>query len=746
MSNSIRVTTQSELDSALKAAKGGETITLADGHYGALATGNDYASNVTIRAENALQATFDKINFYGATNISVDGLKVDTGLSVERSSVNISVLNSDINGTLYCRNVDGLIVDNVTVDGLPNNSKFGLLLNSIQNFTITNNRIGGTTEDVMRITGNSYNGLMENNVLHDTVAERPTHPDMLQFFGANGYTPHDITIRGNVFCDNQATGSVNAQGIFVSDPGPGGFKNILIEDNMINVGSPNSIYINGGQENVVVRNNTLIPGAGDGGAIIRLAGKAGYDNSGTTIEGNVAKMMLDETHSSQIVDNHLYGRHADLGSLFIGTNGSSWENFLPAEGSAIDFGSGFGAATRLTDLLMEHYGQTVIERDFSVTAPADATVIVPDAPDAIAMLFSSAETHLFDGAKANLVTVAADEAVLADQGTISLSFNADTVSGSRGLISKGAAGRHDDLSAWIQNGKLSIAFENDEGKSGKIDVQGIKAGTDYKLQISYDEGHVNAYLNGELVGSRAFDLDLSGNHEALVLGGVNGQSTRGTTDHVSSFFDGTISGVAIYDHAMTPADLTAHLSASQVRTVYEDNVAHSLDGKTSSIVTVAADQIAMADEGTISLSFNADSVSGYRGLISRGAAGHDDDLSIWVQNGKLVVAFENDEGKSGKFDVSGIEAGTDYKLQVTYDEEHVTAYLNGVAVGSRAFDLDMSGNDEALVIGGINGQSTRGTTDRVSSAFDGRISDVAIYDHVMTPAEMADHLTVLHVA
>lgn len=101
---------------------------------------------------------------------------------------------------------------------------------------------------------------------------------------------------------------------------------------------------------------------------------------------------------------------------------------------------------------------------------------------------------------------------------------------------------------------------------------------------------------------------------------------------------------------------------------------------------------------------------------------------------------------SGKIDVSGIKAATDYKLQITYDEAHVKAYLNGDLVGSQAFDLDMSGNHEALVIGGVNGSSTRGTTDRVSSFFDGKISDVAIYDHVMTPAEMADHLMVHHIA
>ncbi len=561
MSQCFRVTTQSQLQSVMKTAKGGDTIMLADGKYGAVYINNDYTSKVTIRAENAQKATFDKLTIKGATNITVDGLQIHDGVGIEGGSAHIGVRNTTIDEILYCRNVNGLVVDNVDVSG----GRFGMLLNSIQNFSVTNSTFGKVTEDVMRITGNSYNGVIENNVLADTIAKYPTHPDMLQMFAVNNVTPHDIVIRGNVFFDNPATGSVGAQGIFMSDAGSGGYRNILIEDNLINVSSPNSIYVNGGQSNVVIKDNTLMPNSSDGGAIIRLVSKSGFDNHGTTLDGNVVKMILDETHKSDIGDNYVYGRWSDHGSLFSGPDGSSWENFLPPEGSPVDFGSGHGATSRLAELLKQDYGKdTVVVPDAVDVVPAPTPEPTPDAGS----VYHSAGTHTLDGHKGSVVTVASDKVAMADEGTISFSFNADSVHGGRGLISKGAAGHDDDLSVWIQNGKLVVAFENDEGRSGSFSHSGIRAGTDYSVQVTYDEETVKAFVNGALVGTKNFDLDMSGNDEALVVGAINGSSRRGTTDHIRSIFDGKISDVAIYDHALTPEDLMAHLSPEADRSAH----------------------------------------------------------------------------------------------------------------------------------------------------------------------------------
>lgn len=535
----IKVSNQTQLLSALKTATGGDTILLADGNYGEVTLKSQFASTVIIKAENSLGADFTKISLSGASNLAFDGLDLQYSFNATSSS-NISLTNSTSDSMLNFRDVNGLVVDKVSATG----GQYGILLNSIQNFTVTNSTFGNVSEDVMRITGNSYNGVIENNVLADAVAQSPTHPDLLQMFASNGYTPRDIVIRGNLLYDDPSTGSVAAQGIFMSDPSTGGYKNILIEDNLINVSSPNSIYINGGQKNVAVLNNTLIPGVGDGGAIIRLAEKSGMNNSGTTISGNIAKLVMDETKASTIGDNYVYGRGADISSLFHGADGSTWENFVPVAGSKIDFGSAYGAQDRLQQLLLEYYGgeRPVDPRE------APATDTTPD------LVYHQDAFYEINGTKAGVIALANDKAMGVDTGSIHLTFNADTVSGSRGIISKGAAGYDDDFSVWIKDGKLILCAENDQGQQISLSATGIKANTDYDLLITFDEGKVKLWLDNTQVGEANFDLDLSGNSEYLVLGGVNGQSTRGTTNRVSSFFDGTLSELAIYDSVLTPTE------------------------------------------------------------------------------------------------------------------------------------------------------------------------------------------------
>jgi hypothetical protein len=543
----IKVSSQTQLLSALKTATGGDTILLADGKYGSVTLANKFASTVTIKAEHPQGASFTAITVKGGDNLAFNGLKLDTNFSATFSS-DISLTNSvTTNGTVYFREVNGLVVDKVTATG----GQYSILLNSIQNFSVTNSTFGKVTEDVMRITGNSYNGVIENNTLSDTIATYPTHPDLLQMFAVNGITPRDIAIRGNLMYDNPATGGVAAQGIFMSDPSSGGYKNILIENNLINVNSPNSIYINGGQKNVAILNNTLIPGANDGGAIIRLAEKAGMSNAGTTLSGNIAKLILDETGSSHILSNYLYGRNADISSLFHGTNGSTWENFVPVEGSPIDFGSPFGAQARLSSLLQTYYGHV----GTATPVPASGEAAVISGPTSVLHLDTSFE---MGGVKRDIVALAHDKVMALDTGSIHVSFNADTVSGgSRGLISKSAIGYADDFSAWIQSGTLNLCFENEDGQQVRISAPNIKANTDYDLLITFDEEKVIVWLNDTKIGEAQFDLDLSDNGDYLVLGGVNGQSTRGTIDKVASFFDGSISNLSVYDAVLTPAEFSA---------------------------------------------------------------------------------------------------------------------------------------------------------------------------------------------
>ena len=314
----IYVSNDEELKSAVAAlynTTDGGYIILKGGSYGQFLFKTKSVAKITFISEATEPVLVDKINLYGATNFTFVGITFN-GFAAERGSKNIEVINCK-SSILYFRSVDGLNVIGNTVKG----GRFGIILNSIANFNILGNRVSDSVEDLFRITGNSYNGVVENNIFLNTVGGRPIHPDTFQCFGADSITPHDIIIRGNILYDRKETpDEVQAQGIFLADPKPDGYRNLLVENNLISVQSPNTIYISNGSENVVIRNNILVPGAGDGGAVIRLAGDPAISNKGVEIYGNVAKMLLDETKNSNVHDNYFYGRHADISKIFAGTD------------------------------------------------------------------------------------------------------------------------------------------------------------------------------------------------------------------------------------------------------------------------------------------------------------------------------------------------------------------------------------------------------------------------------------------
>ena len=134
----IRVTNQTQLLSALKTAAGGDTILLANGNYGDVTLTNQFSSAVTIKAEHPQGATFTSVSLSKASNMAFDGLKLSTSFSAMFSS-DISLTNSvTTQGTVYAREVDGFVVDKVSATG----GKFGIIMNSVQNFSVTNSTFG----------------------------------------------------------------------------------------------------------------------------------------------------------------------------------------------------------------------------------------------------------------------------------------------------------------------------------------------------------------------------------------------------------------------------------------------------------------------------------------------------------------------------------------------------------------------------------------------------------------------------
>ena len=100
----------------------------------------------------------------------------------------------------------------------------------------------------------------------------------------------------------------------------------------------------------------------------------------------------------------------------------------------------------------------------------------------------------------------------------------------------------------------------------------------------------------------------------------------------------------------------------------------------------------------------------------------------------LKVTFEDDDSVQ-TVSSSALDLHTDHSLQITFGDGVGHVWLDGNRLGSVKTDMDWSGNDEQIVIGGQNAESAAGTVSGRQYAFDGDITDIQIYDHAMTPTE-----------
>ena len=124
----------SALNAALASAHGGDTIVLQNGYYGSVKVTADYASNVTIHAENHLGATISNLQLSGASNLTFDGVKFNSGsngahgrgiVSMEYGTHDISIVNSELTGS-----VDGVY-----------EGHYGIYLRGANNVTLKNNHV-----------------------------------------------------------------------------------------------------------------------------------------------------------------------------------------------------------------------------------------------------------------------------------------------------------------------------------------------------------------------------------------------------------------------------------------------------------------------------------------------------------------------------------------------------------------------------------------------------------------------------
>ncbi|MCE7798511.1 right-handed parallel beta-helix repeat-containing protein [Sphingobium sufflavum] len=256
--------------SALKNAKNGDVIKLAEGEYSAVNIKNiDIPGNVTITSANAKNpAVF--------TDLAV---RNSSGLTFSNIEFSEKVAGRD-NGFLVLGSSD-IHFDKLDVHGLANlgsgkESALMLIRNS-SDISVTNSEfsngqhgLGLLDNDGVTVTGNSFHDLrtdgvrgggtsnlvIDGNMFTDFYPGEGDHPDAIQLWTTNtNRTAENITITNNLITRGDGE---PVQGIFLRDQlGVLPYENVTITGNMVVGGMYNGIAVNGVNGGVIANNTVL---------------------------------------------------------------------------------------------------------------------------------------------------------------------------------------------------------------------------------------------------------------------------------------------------------------------------------------------------------------------------------------------------------------------------------------------------------------------------------------------------------
>ncbi len=148
---------------------------------------------------------------------------------------------------------------------------------------------------------------------------------------------------------------------------------------------------------------------------------------------------------------------------------------------------------------------------------------------------------------------------------------------------------------------------------------------------------------------------------------------------------------------------------------------------------------------TVELVFNADDVSAGAGRqVLWEEGGNVNSLNIYIDNGQIYFNAR-DQNDFGPFAITApIVAGETYHAAIVFDftgSGTVTGYLNGEAVGSGVVTRALSSHTGAVAIGSLDGSSYMhdGASPNNTYRFDGRISDVALYNEALGDTDIQRH-------
>jgi parallel beta-helix repeat protein len=344
------VANKTALNQALASAKGGDSIVLKDGHYGTVRITADYASTVTIRAEDPLDATISHLDVWGASNLRFEGIKFNSGsngglgsgvVSIQSGSQNVQVVNSEVTGSVgggylghygvYVRNSHGVTVANNKVHDVDS----GIVAFGAANLSVAGNSVDYFGRDGMKFSGLSNAAITGNTSNGHIYPAGDVHNDFIQFQGSS----NNVRIEDNVFL---ASTIGHVQGIFLN---AGFYRSFTIDGNIVLTGMIRGISLDEGS-GVTITNNTLL-----NAGVVHNATKI-FAPEGSVIANNITTSYASSTSGSNLeIQNRNPGAAYYIDSLFKNGSdglGATLQDLAPVAGS---LALSKGAVATLTALL-----------------------------------------------------------------------------------------------------------------------------------------------------------------------------------------------------------------------------------------------------------------------------------------------------------------------------------------------------------------------------------------------------------
>lgn len=294
-SSTVTISTASQLLTAAKAAKAGDTILLAPVSFGDVSLSNVRPSGaITIKsADSNNDAAFRTLNIMHSNNLIIEGIDISRPLAPGASQNSYAVkVGRASNITFIGIDVSGSMNNDARDDG------FGMSLNgsriSVLDSTFTQLRtaVAAAGQDFL-FAGNTFSqarqgmtirsmtrALVDSNYAADVQAdcEKKEHPDVFQAHSGSGAT----SFVGGIYIQSEA---------FLSRRLDQRHENFLIENNYCEGDYRHAITLNNADD-VVVRNNTVRTCV-NGGLVpaINL-----WDVRGTLVECNTSSMFLENSN------------------------------------------------------------------------------------------------------------------------------------------------------------------------------------------------------------------------------------------------------------------------------------------------------------------------------------------------------------------------------------------------------------------------------------------------------------------